>query len=69
MGEQLPVKVRLVWANNQWGWKRSLLIKVSLYKKVDSGIQICCQKDTPFSEKCKQINALHFGMVFAMKRV
>ncbi|PFJ08511.1 hypothetical protein COD67_19235 [Bacillus cereus] len=26
-----PAKARLVWANNQWGWTKPPLIKVSLY--------------------------------------
>ncbi|KEK22901.1 hypothetical protein BAGA_15340 [Bacillus gaemokensis] len=31
MGDQLPLKARLVKANNQWGIKPPPLIKVSLY--------------------------------------
>ncbi|MBE7097648.1 hypothetical protein FTO65_18315 [Bacillus cereus] len=31
MGDRLPVKARLVRANNQWGMKNPPLIKVSLY--------------------------------------
>jgi len=31
VGDKLPVKARLVRANNQWGMKKTPLIKVSLY--------------------------------------
>ncbi|HDX9590088.1 TPA: hypothetical protein ROX98_003108 [Bacillus pseudomycoides] len=33
MGDKLPVKARLVRADNQWGMKKFPLIKVSLYKR------------------------------------
>ncbi|PEA54529.1 hypothetical protein CON64_12545 [Bacillus pseudomycoides] len=35
-GGKLPVKARLVRANNQWGMKKKPLIKVSLYHELFS---------------------------------
>ncbi|PGZ98463.1 hypothetical protein COE51_11430 [Bacillus pseudomycoides] len=59
MGDKLPVKARLVRANNQWGMKKTPLIKVSLYELVVLCLMYSCHnrvKEKLYRNRIKDYN-------------